>query len=201
MRLLLFPMLCAATLAHGSILLIPSTTVLGTDSVGPAFTVAGNFSATDTISIRASGLVDLASGNYTANAAGIIVAPATTNTGNHPGQTSPNTSEPSVNFAALLIGNTTLGFFQAFPSNAANGLGNSSPPTTLTSTATLGSIGFASGLTNGTVLHLVVSDCSGCFGDNSGSFAVGPAVPEPAYFGIVACALLVGLRIRARTHS
>ena len=200
MRLLLFPMLCAATLAHGSILLIPTTTVLGTDSVGPAFTVVGNFGATDTISISASGLVDLASGNYTANAAGIIVAPATTNTGNHPGQTSPNTSEPSVNFAALLIGNTTLGFFQAFPSNAANGLGNSSPPTTLYSTATLGSIGFASGLTNGTVLHLVVSDCSGCFGDNSGSFAVS-AVPEPAYFGIVACALLVGLRIRARTHS
>jgi hypothetical protein len=73
-------------------------------------------------------------------------------------------------------------------------------PSTLTSTATLGSIGIASGLTNGTVLHLVVSDCNGCFGDNSGSFAVGPAVPEPGYFGIVACALLVGLRIRARTH-
>jgi len=162
----------------------------------------GSFSATDTISIRATGVVDLASGNYTANAAGIITAPPTTNTGNHPGQTSPNTSQPSVNFAALLIGNTTLGFFQAFPSNAANGLGNPVPPTTLTSTATLGSIGFASGLANGTVLHLVVSDCNGCFGDNSGSFLVGSAtVPEPGYFAIVACALLMGLRFQARRHS
>lgn len=203
MRLLLFSVLCgAATLAHGSILFIPSTTVLATDPVGPTFTVVGNFSATDTISIRATGLVDLASGNYTANAAGIIAGPATTNTGNHPGQTSPNISDPAVNFAALLIGNTTLGFFQAFPSNAANGLGNPVPPTTLTSTATLGSIGFAAGLTNGTVLHLVVSDCNGCFGDNSGSFAVGPAaVPEPGYFGIVGCVLLMGLGFRARRLS
>jgi hypothetical protein len=48
----------------------------------------------------------------------------------------------------------------------------------------------------------VVSDCNGCFGDNSGSFLVGPAaVPEPGYFGIVACVLLTGLGIRARRHS
>jgi len=202
MRLFLFSLLGAATLAHGSILFVPNTTVLATDPAGPTFTVMGSFSATDTISIRATGLVDLAFGNYTANAAGIIAAPATTNTGNHPGQTSPNTSEPSVNFAALLIGNTTLGFFQAFPSNAANGLGNPVPPTTLTSTATLGSIGFASGLTNGTILHLVVSDCNGCFGDNSGSFLVGPAtVPEPGYFAMVACVLLMGLRFQARRQS
>jgi hypothetical protein len=175
-------------------------TVLGTDSVGPSFTVSGNFTASDTISIRATGLVDLNFGNFTANAAGIITAPATTNTGNHPGETSPNTSDPAVNYAALLIGNMTLGFFQAFPSNAANGLGNPVPPTTLFSTATLGSIGFGAGLSNGTVLHLVVSDCNGCFGDNSGSFAVGP-VPEPGYFGIVACALLASLRFRPRKRS
>src|SRR5579863_1911478 len=197
MRLLLLSILLVAKLAHGSILPIPVTTVLATDPTGPAFTVVGNFTSTDTISILATGLVDLASGLFTANAAGIITGPATTNTGNHPGQTSPNTSEPSLNFGALLIGNTTLGFFQAFPSDAANGLGNPVPPTTLTSTETLGSLGFTSGITSGTVLHLVVSDCNGCFGDNTGSFKVGPAaVPEPGYLGIVACALLVGARFR-----
>jgi hypothetical protein len=143
--------LLGAALANGAILSIPNMTVLGTDSVGPSFTVSGNFTASDTISIRATGLVDLNFGNFTANAAGIITAPATTNTGNHPGETSPNTSDPAVNYAALLIGNMTLGFFQAFPSNAANGLGNPGPPTTLFSTATLGSIGFGAGLSNGTV--------------------------------------------------
>jgi hypothetical protein len=198
-RLILFSLIGAA-LAHGAILSIPNTTVLGTDPVGPSFTVSGNFSASDTISISATGLVDLNFGDFTANAAGIITAPATTNTGNHPGETSPNISDPAVNYAALLIGNTTLGFFQAFPSNAANGLGNPVPPTTLFSTATLGSIGFGAGLSNGTILHLVVSDCNGCFGDNSGSFAVG-SVPEPGYFGIVACALLAGLRFRLRKRS
>ena len=198
-RLLLFPLLSVA-LANGAILSIPNISVLATDSVGPSFTVSGNFSASDTISIRASGLVDLNFGNFTANAAGIITGPSTTNTGNRPGETSPNISDPTVNYAALLIGNTVLGFFQAFPSNAANGLGNPVPPTTLFSTATLGSIGFGAGLSNGTVLHLVVSDCNGCFGDNSGSFAVG-AVPEPGYFGIVACALLAGLRFRQRKRS
>jgi len=201
MRLLLASVLFAA-LAPGAILFVPSTTVLATDSVGPAFTVVGNFTASDSLSIFASGLVDLASGQFTANAAGIIAAPATTNTGNHPGQTSPNTSDPALNFAALLIGNTTLGFFQVFPSDAADGLGNPVPPTTLSATETLGSIGFASGLSNGTILNLKVSDCNGCYGDNSGSFVVGSAsVPEPGSFGIVACSLLVGLQLRRRRHS
>jgi hypothetical protein len=181
-------------------LVIPNTTVLATDATGPAFTVAGTFSSSDTISITVSGLVDLASGNFTANAAGIIAAPPTTNTGNHPGETAPNLSDPAVNFAALLIGNTTLGFFQLFPSDAADGLGNPAPPTTLSITETLGSIGFASGLSDGTVLHLKVSDCNGCFGDNSGSFAVGSSsVPEPGYFGVVGCALLLaGIGFRRR---
>ena len=141
-RLLLFSAVCA-TLVSGATIAVTNTVVLATDSIGPSFTVVGNFSSSDLISITASGLVDLASGNFTANAAGIIAGPATTNTGNHPGEVSPNLSNPSLNYAALLIGNTGLGFFQVFPSNAANGLGNPLPPTTLTSNATLGAFSAA----------------------------------------------------------
>ncbi|MGI8741451.1 MAG: PEP-CTERM sorting domain-containing protein [Bryobacteraceae bacterium] len=181
--------------AFAATLVVPSTTVLGTNGSGVNFAVVGNFLAVDTISAATTGTVDLASGRFTSNAAGIITAPPLTNTGNVPGQVSPNLSMG--NFGALLIGNSTLGFFQLFPSNAANGLGNSAAPTTLNSTATLGSIfgsGFA-GLSNGTNLTLKVSDCTGCFDDNSGSFRVGPAsgpaVPEPVSWSLVLPVMVV----------
>src|SRR5579872_5435576 len=117
-------------------LVLPNITVLGTNSAdgvgfdagGPTFTVVGNFLSTDTLSLIVSGTVDLANGGFTANAAGIITAPATTNTGAHPGQTSPNADNASFDYAALLIGNSTLGFHQVFLASAANGLGSSTPP-------------------------------------------------------------------------
>lgn len=188
--------------AFAATLALPSTTVSAASGGGVNFTVMGNFVAADTISAAASGTVDLASGRFTSNAAGIITAPATTNTANHPGQVSPNTSIPSENYGALLIGNSTLGFFRLFPSNAANGLGSATPPTSLSTTARLGSIfgaGF-SGVTNGTVLTLEVSDCSICFDDNSGSFTVGPdppTVPEPVS-GLLVTPVLAALIFASR---
>ena len=120
MKLCLFSFLGFAALMHGASLTVPDLTVLGTDAAdglafdagGPTFTVVGNFSGSDTLSLTVSGTVDLASGLFTANAAGIITAPATTNTGAHPGQTSPNADNSALNYGALLIGNSTLGFFQ-----------------------------------------------------------------------------------------
>jgi hypothetical protein len=142
--------------------------------------VSGNLLGTDTLSLMVNGTVDLANGSFTANAAGIIIGPGPTNTGNHPGEVAPYAGNSALNYAALLIGNSTLGFFQVFPSSADFGLGNSSPSTTLTLTdRTLADIGFVSGLTNGTVLESRVSDIN--FGDNSGAFDISQAaeVPEP----------------------
>ncbi len=194
----------AAALLHADTLLVPSLTVLGTNSAdgvgfdngGPSFTVNGNFLGTDTLSLMVSGTVDLAGGDFTANAAGIITGPSTTNTGNHPGETSPNVDNPSLNYAALLIGNSTLGFFQVFPSSADFGLGNPTPSTSLTLTdRSLSDIGFGSGLSNGTMLEFRVSDIN--FIDNSGAFNVTQIsqVPEPGnitlLLGLTMCAIAV----------
>lgn len=197
MKRFLVCFLASAALLCANSLLIPSVTVLGTNSAdgtgfdngGPDFTVVGNFLSTDTVSLTVSGTVDLASGDFTANAAGIIVSPSITNTGNTPGETAANSGNPALNYAALLIGNSTLGFFQLFPSSTEFGLGSSTPPTTLTLTdRTLGDIGFTSGLSNGTVLELRVSDINAY--DNSGAFNLSQ-VPEPGTIVLLGFALCV----------
>jgi hypothetical protein len=142
MKRWLLGLVIPAALLHADALLVPNLTVLGTNSAdgvgfdngGPSFIVGQNLLGTDTLSLTVSGTVDLDLGNFTANAAGIIVSPATTNTGNHPGEVTPNAGNPALNYAALLIGNSTLGFFQVFPSSAEFGLGDATPPTTLTLT-------------------------------------------------------------------
>lgn len=197
MKRFLVCFLASAALLCANSLLIPSVTVLGTNSAdgigfdngGPDFTVVGDFLSTDTVSLTVSGTVDLAAGGFTANAAGIIVGPSITNTGNTPGETAPNFGNTALNYAALLIGNSTLGFFQLFPSSAEFGLGDATPPTTLTLTdRTLGDIGFTSGLSNGTVLELRVSDIN--FADNSGAFNLSQ-VPEPGTIGLLGLALFM----------
>ncbi|TRU84747.1 MAG: PEP-CTERM sorting domain-containing protein [Microcystis novacekii Mn_MB_F_20050700_S1] len=168
-------------------LIIPNTTVLGTNVFsGPTFTVSGNFLPSDTLSINVSGTVDLAAGGLTINAAGVIVAPQTTVTGNNPGQifiAGGSDIVPGKPNGALLIGNGTLGFFPLFSATAANGLGNANPPTNLSlSGVPLSSIftnvGFT-GIANGTVLEFRVND-SNTF-DNSGQFVISSQqVPEPS---------------------
>ncbi|TRU41594.1 MAG: PEP-CTERM sorting domain-containing protein [Microcystis aeruginosa Ma_QC_Ca_00000000_S207] len=161
-------------------LIIPNTTVLGTDVFsGPTFTVSQNFLPSDTLSVNVSGTVDLFNGEFTTNAAGVIVSPPVTHTGNNPGQVlaSPG-GQPH---GSLLIGNNTLGFFPLFLATAANGLGNANPPTNLSlSGVPLSSIftnvGFT-GIANGTVLEFRVNDTD-TYG-NSGQFVIA-STPEPS---------------------
>jgi len=164
--------LCAGV--HAATLDVPTTTVLGTDVFsGPTFTVSGNYGAGDTVDLTVSGTVDLATGAYTANAAGILVSPPISDTGSNPGQTSPGAG--GLPYAALLLGNSALGFFPLFPANAADGFGSSTPPTTLTVDETLGAIfGNSVSIADGTVLELEVDDINTF--DNSGAFTVGNAV-------------------------
>ena len=85
-----------------------------------------------------------------------------------------------------------------FPSSAAFGLGSASPPTTLILTnRMLADIGFATGLSNGTILELRVSDINS--GDNSGQFLVTQSsVPEPATFGLFSLGLAGVILARRR---
>jgi hypothetical protein len=168
--------LAASITAQGAQMSIPTTVVNGTDVFsGPSFTVSGNFGLSDFVSVESIGTVDLAAGGFTANAAGVITAPPTTNTGNHPGDTSPALAGaplPGLPYAALLIGNSTLGFHLLFPADASAGLGSATPPTDIFATRTIGDV-FGASVANGTVLEFRINDIN--TGDNSGSFTVGNA--------------------------
>ena len=161
------------TVAHAIQLNVPTTSVTGFNVFsGPSFVVSGNFGLADIISVEAVGTVDLQFGNFTANAAGVITAPPVTNTGNNPGQTSPALAGaplPGQPYAALLIGNTTLGFHALFPANAASGLGSPTPPTDILTTRTIGDV-FGAPIANGTVLEFRINDINTV--DNSGTIRV-----------------------------
>ncbi len=181
--------LLAAASATGATILIPTTTVLGTDTFGgPTITLTSAVLPTDTLSLTALGQVFLQGGNtYGTNAAGVVTTAGSAGVGG-------SSANGSTTFGALLLGNPSLGFFQLFPTNAANGLGSATPPSTLTLTnVTLSSRGFSSPLPAGTVLQFRPSDIN--TGDNSGSFTVSgqfntaaTGVPEPGTFGL----LLIG---------
>jgi len=165
--------------ASAAVIPIPGTLVQGTDVFGgPTFTLTSIVQPTDLLSLTAGGQVFLQNGPaYGTNPAGVVTTAGSTGVGG----TSLN---GATNFGALLLGNSTLGFFQLFPANAANGLGSLTPPSALTlSNVTMSSIGFSSALPSGTVLQFRISDIN--TSDNSGQFTVSgqivtSAVPEPA---------------------
>jgi hypothetical protein len=173
--------------------------VNGTDVFsGPSITVIGNFDDMDTLSLRADGLVDLANGNFTANAAGVIVSPAVTNTGDNPGEVTLSGAFP---YASLLIGNITLGFFPVFPADASAGFGNPAPPNFVEiSNRSLGDI-FGAGvmISNGDMLEFRVHDIN--TGDNSGFYELTQgvsAIPEPTTGLTLMLGLAAALVVRRR---
>ncbi len=194
--------------AHALSINIPTTIVNGSDfSSGPSFTVTDDFSANDTISLDVSGTVDIGAlglNGYKTNAAGVVVTPikvlgVTLATGS----ANKDVLIPSnPDFGALILGNKTLGFHQLFPANSANGLGGSTPPTTLSFTnVTLSSI-FGTGLTKGTSLEFLIAALPNS--NNQGAFTVqgsinkaSQPVPEPfTILGSVACG--IGLVIKRK---
>jgi hypothetical protein len=158
------------------------------ESTAPTFTVVGDFLATDTFTINATNFVTLDTFGYNTNAAGILTAAS----GGDPAgsfATPPTSGAPAngVPYGALLVGNGSIGFAKLFLANVANGLGSSSPATSLSASGNVGSL-FAAGIPDGTVLQFLVNDT--VYRDNGGSFGatlelsnsiVAPtaSVPEP----------------------
>jgi hypothetical protein len=187
LKLVLASLAVAVATAAGATIPIPTTLVLGTDTFGgPTITLTSAVLPTDTLTLTARGEVFLQPGNtYGTNAAGVVTTAGSTAVGGA-------SANGSTTFGALLLGNSTLGFFQLFPTNAANGLGSATPPSLLMLTSVpLASLGFTSPLPAGTVLQFRPSDINTV--DNSGSFTIfgqfnTAAVPEPGTAGL----LLIG---------
>ena len=169
--------------ATAATLTIVPSTVSASSSAGLSLSGGGNFLSTDLFSLTVSGTPNFnTSDSYITNAAGVLTQPSS-------GASLPTggsfAGSNGATAGALLIGNSTIGFFQLFATNAANGSGSANPPTNLSFTdVTLGSIfGTALDTTTTSSLSLIANDSA--YNDNSGAYNVSgsitPAavVPEP----------------------
>jgi len=180
-------------------------TVDALNTTGVEFQFVGTLTQDYTLDLTASGVPCLQPGPvYCVNAAGVVVD--NPGTGTIGAATSFSSTVGGTtgtwDYGSLLmeIGNTTV---QVFPANVADGLGSSTPPSTLTlSPTTLSALGFTSlDLVNPMITFLLVDDP---YYDNSGEFTVSgkfalSPVPEPNAVGLVAvllCALAGVVRRR-----
>lgn len=179
-----------------AIVLLPggTLTVPGTSSTGASFVFSGTLTQKDTITFVQTGNPCLQTTNgYCTNGAGVLTVAATV--GPTPVGGSSTFSGPvgvipagTWTFGSLLMTISGVGTVQVFPTNAANGLGSSSPPASLTlSGTTLAGLGFPNfSVTNPTITFIVADTF---FGDNGGQFVltqapVGvPATPVPTLGG------------------
>lgn len=188
LALLCGALLLSSGLAEAAYLSFASPVSVGPNDVssGPSFVVPTALTAADMISLSVSGTMCLQPGStFCTNGAGVIVV-----AGSHP--VGGALLNGSTYYGSVLLGNSTLGYHQLFPTDASTGLGSGNPPTTLTLLATLGSVGFASGIGAGETLEFLLSDTF--TGDNSGGFRITDLskqgeVPEPATLALAALGL------------
>jgi hypothetical protein len=199
---LLSLVLVSAVTTYAGTISIPSTTVNGTDVFsGPTLTLTSQVAPTDTLTLTATGQVFLqGNGLFGTNPAGVLTTAGSSPVG-------ASLANGSTSFGSLLFGNSTFGFVQIFLTNAANGLGSPTPPSSLTVTAlSFSSLGFNSTMPAGTVLEFRISDTNTV--DNFGSFTASGSintasvsgVPEPSSVSMIfiGLAALGGFRYRRR---
>lgn len=193
------PGVVAAATINLASAVVPGTAATG----GPSFVTATAWQPTDVIQAVVAGTVNFDStgvGNFNAdwNAAGVVVRSFTS------ALTVGGTSSfVSQGWLVLTLGNPTLGYFPLFEVSAANGLGSSTPPTTLNLSRSVGSIFTTLGtnsLPAGTLLQYRIYDTP--TSDNTGAFTVS-AVPEPPAMAMlsVGALLLAGLGRWQRRRS
>ena len=191
----------AASVVAASITVPGGTlTVPGISTTGASFTFTGTLTQSDTLSFTESGNPCLqAPPSYCVNAAGVVttagtspVGAATTFMGTFNGTTQ------TWDFGALLLEISGEGAVQIFPANAANGLGSSTPPHSLTLPSTsLSSLGFPSFSVVNPTITFIMADT--LYSDNTGQFIISQ-VPEPGTPTLLLAAgcLLAGLAMRRR---
>lgn len=194
-------MLASVATTFAATITVSSTTVNGTDVFsGPTLTLTSQVAPTDTLTLTAGGEVFLQGATaFGTNPAGVLTTAGTSPVGAF-------LANGSTSFGSLLFGNSTFGFVQVYPTNAANGLGSATPPHSLTVTGvTFSSLGLNSVMPSGTVLQFRISDTNTV--DNFGSFTVSGSintaasgVPEPGSVSMVLLGLaaLGGFRYRRR---
>ena len=159
-------------------------TVPGNSATGVSFTYSGTLTQSDTIALVQSGSMYLQCpfNAYYVNGAGVLITPCTTPVGSASYFAGPRGVIPvgTWTYGALLMQISSVGTVQVFPTNAANGLGSSNPPWSLTlPSTTLGALGFGTfSLVNPTITF-IVADTS--YPDNGGGFVLTqPFGPTPA---------------------
>ena len=189
--------------AFGTAITFSTVTVGPTETTagsGPSFAVPGGVLVGDTITIDTNGTMYLQTGGtYGTNAAGIVVVNGTALVGQDTPNPGPGTGTGTT-YGALLLGNSTDGFFQMYPSDASNGLGSPTPPTDLLTTLNLST--FAGGnLIGATTLEFLLSDT--IVSDNSGQYTVssGSSVPEPVSGALVGWGLLAAAALVRRRKA
>ncbi len=164
--------------ATAATLTIVPSTVSALSSTGLPLSGGGKFLSTDLFSLTVSGTPNFNTSNsFITNAAGVLTQPYSF----APLPTGGSFTAPDGRaVGALLIGNSTIGFFQLFPTNAANGSGSANPPTNFSFTdVTLGSIfGTALDTTITSSLSLIANDSD--YSDNSGAYNVSGSIVDPA---------------------
>jgi hypothetical protein len=186
----------------GSIVLPGGTqTVVGTSTIGTSFTYNGTLTQADTLGLTVSGVPSdpcLQSGpQYCTNAAGVLtiagngagVGGTTTFSGTFNGTTG------TWNYGSLLLeisGVSGPGTVQLFAANAANGLGSSTPPATLTLALTsLSALGFGNFSVVDPTITFILADT--LYSDNANNFVLTPvssSVPEPSSIFLIGSGLI-----------
>jgi hypothetical protein len=154
-------------------------TVPGISTTGVSFMFSGTLTQADTLFFSESGNPCLQSPpSYCVNGSGVVttagtspVGAATTFMGTFNGTTQ------NWDFGAILLEISGEGAVQIFPANAANGLGSSTPPLSLTLPPTsLAALGFPSFSAMNPTITFIMADTF--YPDNSGQFVLSQ-IPEP----------------------
>ena len=180
-------------------------TVSALSATGTSVNVSGPITPTDSIDFTVTGLATLQpNGQYQANAAGVVVVAG--EYANETVGTVENVPGSTVAYASLQLTISGLGTATVFAPDAANGLGSSNAPQTITFDDTLGSLfgNFAS-ITDPTFTFSVADGGSSYFAnstndqyfDNSGGFTVTDPVPNSVPLPSAAWQSCLGLAVLA----
>lgn len=210
---------CVFTILSSRLVMGTTVTVPNSPSLGPtgiAVPVSGtvngasvlSFSTSDTAFLQNTCGTDCNTGTpqYGVNPSGVIVVAG--QAGGPPPAVGNANLAPGSNFdyGALLVSFNSGPYIQLFPANAANGLGSTTPPTSLSFSGSLSSLFGNIGTVTNPTLTFEIEDTD--YNNNAGDFALNnfnvtlaspTTVPEPASLTLLVAGVLgLGLAVRPK---